>query len=128
TTVVEKLVVNYPKPDYWRLLTHSLSRDSKVNDRWKMHIYRLKVDTGTLKLCQDYTEMADFAIQNGLAGEGQKVIDQALAAKVCTAKADQDRLERYRNSAIRIAGEERSRLAKLEAEAKSASTGEPDVS
>jgi tetratricopeptide (TPR) repeat protein len=124
---VEKLVVNYPKPDYWRLLTHSLARDPKLNDNQKMHIYRLRVATGTLKLCQDYTEMADFAVNSGLAGEGQTVIDQGLAAKACTVPADQARLQRLRDSAGRVAGEERARLTKLEAEARAAKTGEPDV-
>jgi tetratricopeptide (TPR) repeat protein len=124
---VEKLVMHYPKPEYWRLLTHGLARDSKLNDRQKMQIYRLRVATGTLKLCQDYTEMADFAVNSGLAGEGQTVIDQGLAAKACTVPADQARLERLRNQAMRIAGEERGRLAKLEADAKVAKTGEPDV-
>lgn len=124
---LEKLVVYYPKPEYWRLLTHGLSRDPKLNDRQRMHIFRLRVATGTLKLCQDYTEMADFAVQNGLAGEGQRVIDQGLAAKVCTVPTDQARLERLRNQAVRFSGEERARLAKLEADARAAKTGEPDV-
>jgi tetratricopeptide (TPR) repeat protein len=124
---VEKLVMHYPKPEYWRLLTHSLARDPKLNDRQKMHVFRLRVATGTLKLCQDYTEMADFAVNSGLAGEGQKVIDQGLAAKVCTVSADQARLERLRGTAVRVGTEERARLAKLEADAKVAKTGEPDV-
>jgi tetratricopeptide (TPR) repeat protein len=124
---LEKLVVNYPKPDYWNLVTYSLARDPKLNDRQKMHIYRLRVATGTLKLCRDFTEMADFAVNSNLAGEGQKVIDQGLAAKVCKEKVEQDRLERLRNAAAKIAAEERAKLPKLEADAKAARTGEPDV-
>jgi tetratricopeptide (TPR) repeat protein len=124
---VEKLVVHYPKPEYWRLLTHGLARDPKLNERQRMHVFRLRVATGTLKLCQDYTEMAEFAVDSGLAGEGQKVIDQALAAKACTVPTDQARLERKRNQAVRFSGEERARLAKLEADARAGKTGEPDV-
>ena len=124
---VEKLVVHYPKPDYWRLLTHGLARDPKLNDRQKMQIFRLRVATGTLKQCADFTEMADFAVNSNMAGEGQKVIEQALNGKACSVKTDQDRLVRLQTAAAKFAAEERTRMTKLEADARSAPTGEPDV-
>jgi tetratricopeptide (TPR) repeat protein len=124
---VEKLVVHYPKAEYWRLLTHGLARDPKLKDNQKMHVYRLRFATGTLKLCQDYTEMADFAVNSGLAGEGQRVIDQGLAAKVCTVKVEQDRLLRLQTAAGKFAAEEKGRLTRLEADARVSKTGEPDV-
>jgi Flp pilus assembly protein TadD len=62
-----------------------------------------------------------------MAGEGQKVIDQGLAAKVCKDKVELDRLMRLQGAAARFAAEERAKLAKLEAEARAAKTGEPDV-
>jgi tetratricopeptide (TPR) repeat protein len=124
---VEKLVIHYPKPEYWALLTHGLARDQKLNDRQRMHVFRLRVATGTLKLCRDFTEMADFAVNSGMAGEGQKVIDQGLAAKACKEKVEQDRLLRLQNSAAREAAVEKATLAKLEADARVAKTGEPDV-
>jgi tetratricopeptide (TPR) repeat protein len=68
---LEKLVIHYPKPDYWNLVTYTLARDPKLTERQTMHLYRLKVATQTLKRCQDYTEMADFAINSNMAGEGE---------------------------------------------------------
>lgn len=124
---LEKLVAHYPKPDYWNLLTYRLSRDPKLNERQRMQIFRLRMATGTLKRCQDFTEMADFAVNSGMAGEGQKVVEQGLAAKVCTVKVEQERLQRLQNAASKFAAEERTKLAKLEAEARAAKTGEPDV-
>jgi tetratricopeptide (TPR) repeat protein len=124
---VEKMVIHYSRPEYWALLTHGLARDPKLNDRQRMHVFRLRVATGTLKLCRDFTEMADFAVNSGMAGEGQKVIDQGLAAKACKEKVEQDRLLRLQNSAAREAGVEKARLAKLEADARVAKIGEPDV-
>ena len=127
SATIEKLVRHYPKPDYWGHLTHSLARDPKLNDRQKMQVYRLRVATGTLKLCRDYTEMADFAVNSSMAGEGQRVIEQALAAKVCKDKVDLDRMVRLQGAAARFVAEERAKLAKLEADARVAKTGEPDV-
>lgn len=124
---LEKLVIHYPKPDYWNLLTYKLSRDPKLTERQTMHIYRLKVATQTLKRCQDYTEMADFAVNSSLAGEGEKVIQQAIAGKVCPAKPDQDRLQRMMNAATRVIAEEKGKMAKLDADARAAKTGELDV-
>jgi tetratricopeptide (TPR) repeat protein len=124
---LEKLVVHYPKPDYWNLLTYKLSRDPKLNERQTMHIYRLKVATQTLKRCQDFTEMADFAINSNLAGEGEKVIQQAIAGKVCSVEADQARLQRMTAIASRAINEEKARMAKLDADARAAKTGDLDV-
>ncbi|MEO8316433.1 MAG: tetratricopeptide repeat protein [Pseudomonadota bacterium] len=127
SATMEKLVVYYPKPAYWELLTHSLAHDPKLNDRQRMHIYRLKFATGNLKQCRDFTEMAANAVDTNMAGEGQKVIEQGLAAKVCTEKTDQARLERMQIFAAKQVGEERARMPRLEADARAAKTGEPDV-
>ncbi len=83
TDTVEKLVVYYPKPAYWSLLTYSLSREPKLTDRQSLQIYRLKMATGTLDRCPDYKDMIDIATAVGMAGEAQKVIDQGLSSKVC---------------------------------------------
>jgi tetratricopeptide (TPR) repeat protein len=124
---LEKLVRHYPKADYWSLLTYQLSRAQKLTDSQSLHIYRLKMATGTLSRCQDYSDMEEMAVAAGMAGEAQRVIEQGLAAKVCTVKSDEDRLRRHLVTNSNVVAEDKARLPKLEADAKVAKTGELDV-
>lgn len=128
TDVTEKLVNYYPKATYWELLTYQLSRGAKLTDRQSLQIYRLKVATNTLKRCQDYSEMEEMAVANGMVGEAQKVIEQALAAKVCAAdKSGEDRLKRHLGANNNVLNEDKAKFPKLEADARAAKTGELDV-
>jgi TolA-binding protein len=83
--------------------------------------------TGTLSRCQDYSDMEEMAVAAGMAGEAQRVIEQGLAAKVCTVKSDEDRLRRHLVTNSNVVAEDKARLPKLEADAKVAKTGELDV-
>jgi tetratricopeptide (TPR) repeat protein len=127
TNTLEKLVRHYPKADYWNLLTYQLTRAPKLTDSQSLHIYRLKMATGTLTRCQDYSEMEEMAVAAGMAGEAQKVIEQALASKVCTVKSDEDRLRRHLSTNANVVAEDKAKFPKMEADARVAKTGEMDV-
>lgn len=127
SSTLEKLVLYYPKADYWNLLTYQLSRGPKLTDSQSLQIYRLKMATGTLSRCQDYSDMEDMAMAAGMVGEAQKVIEQALSAKVCTTKSDEDRLRRHLATNANVVAEDKAKLPKLEADAAASKTGELDV-
>lgn len=124
---LEALVINYPRPDYWNLVTYKLIRGSNLNDRQKLQVFRLKLATGTLKRCQDYTEMADIAVASGMAMEGLRALEQALANKACPVKADEDRVRRKIGSIGRVAAEDERNYAEKGATASTAASGEADV-
>lgn len=124
---LEDLVVNYPKPDYWNLVTYRLARGSNLNDRQKLQVYRLRMATGTLKRCQDYTEMADIAVAAGMAMEGRKAMELALSTKACPVKIDEDRVRRKLKSIGRVVAEDSGRFPELEKAARTAATGETHV-
>jgi tetratricopeptide (TPR) repeat protein len=127
TNTLEKLVRHYPKADYWNLLTYQLSRAEKITDSQTLHIYRLKMATGTLTRCQDYSDMEEMAVAAGMAGEAQKVIEQAIAEKVCTVKSDEDRMRRHLSTNSNVVAEDTAKLPKLIADARVAKTGDLDV-
>ncbi len=127
TATLEKLVTHYPKPDYWKLLFASINRDPALTDRQVFQVYRLMQSTQTISRCSEVTEMADLAVNAGMPGEGQKVIELGLAGKLCTEKADQDRLQRQLAGATTAATEDKAGLGKLEADAKASKNGELDV-
>jgi hypothetical protein len=127
TDAFEKLVVHYPKPDYWHGVLTLVGRDPKATDRQRLQAYRLKLVTQTLRRCSDFGDMADRAINTaGMPGEGLRVIQAGLADKVCTEKADRDSLGGMVDSVNRQIAGDKANLGKLEAEAKASKTGALD--
>ena len=93
----EKLVTYYPNPAGWANLMQSLFEAR--NEAAAFNAYRLATDVGAMRRADDYTEMAQRAIEKGLPGEAQKTLEAAFAAKVFTEKRDIDRNQRLLNSA-----------------------------
>ena len=123
----EKLVVYYPKPAYWNGLLYSVLRTQGINDRQTLNVYRLMQDTKTLAQPSDYTEMAQLAMDAGLPGEAQKVLEQGFAANVFTEQRAKERNTRLLEAAKKAAAADQPTLVKSEAEAKAAKTGDADT-
>jgi len=122
---LEQLVHYYPKPEYWKGLLSTLLRGQHP-DKQTLGIYRLMLDTDTLEQPNDYVEMAQLAIQAGLPGEAQKIMEKGFANKVLGG-ADKDRHERLLTMAKNQATADRAALPKLEKEASTSSSGQADV-
>lgn len=127
TATLEKLVRYYPKPIYWNNLLYTLLRSDGITDKHTLHIYRLMQDTGTLKQANDYTEMAQIAMDQGTPGEAVTVLEAGMAANVFEDKNSKDRNQRLLDSAKKAAAADKAGLAKFDAEAKAAKTGDADI-
>jgi lipopolysaccharide biosynthesis regulator YciM len=123
---LEKLVVHYPKPEYWDGLLYTLRRDPKMTERQTLHVYRLMQATQTLRQGGDYSEMADLAVNAGMPGEADRVVEQGIAANVFTQDADKARAQRLLASAKKAAAADKAGLPKLETDAKAAKLGDLD--
>lgn len=121
---LEKLVVHYPKPEYWDILLYTQRRDPKLTERQTLQVYRLMQATNTLKQASDFTEMADLAANAGVPGEAQRTLEQGLAANAFTQETDKSRATRLLASAKKSVAADQAGLAKLEADAKAAKTGD----
>lgn len=124
--VLEKLVMYYPKKEYWNNLLYSV-RKLKLTDRQTLQVYRLMIATQTMQQASDYSEMAELAISGGNPGEAQKVLEAANAANVFTEQRDKDRTARMLASLKDTTAKDLASLPKIEAEAKTAKTGDVDV-
>ncbi len=122
----EKLVSFYPKPQYWANIMPSLINAPENTDAVTINIYRLMVATGTLKQHTDYSEFAKLAVVEGAAGEAVAVVQKGLAANVFPEerKAAANRLL---ESAKKQLAADQAGLAKAEADAKVATTGDADI-
>jgi hypothetical protein len=122
--VIEKLVADYPKPEYWQYAMVSLRTSDVHDDRMLLNIYRLKNEVGLLTSGDEYSEMAQIAIDQGNPGLAQSVMEQAIAKKVFTDPRDVDRSLRLLDLAKKKAADDRASIAKDEAEAASAPSGD----
>jgi Tetratricopeptide repeat len=123
---LEKLVMYYPKKEYWNNLLYSV-RKLKLTDRQTLQVYRLMVATQTMQQASDYAEMAELAIAGGNPGEAQKVLETGNAANAFTEQRDKDRTARMLESLKKTTVTDLASLPKIEAEAKTAKTGDVDV-
>jgi hypothetical protein len=125
---VEKLIVNYPKPDYWQNAMVGVQLKSSDNDdRLRLMTYRLMAQVGVLKKGGDYTEMAQIALDQGNPGEAQTVLEQALAKNLYTDIHDKERSQRLLDKVRKVASDDRASMARDEKDAANAATGDAYV-
>jgi outer membrane protein assembly factor BamD (BamD/ComL family) len=77
---IKKLVVHYPKKQYWTDLMARVQKKPGFSDRLGLHVYRLRLATGNLAGANDFMEMAQLALQAGVPAEAKAIIDKGYAA------------------------------------------------
>jgi tetratricopeptide (TPR) repeat protein len=120
TEALEDLVANYPKPVYWQNLMSTLFMSADNTDKQQLHIYRLASAVGVLKRPEDFTEMAQLAIEQGSPGEAQRILEDGLEKGIFTEPRDKDRNSRLLASAKRQAEADKAAIPKMEKEAQAA--------
>ncbi|HEY3730309.1 MAG TPA: hypothetical protein VGL28_03495 [Steroidobacteraceae bacterium] len=121
---VERLVANYPKPEYWQNALASLVRMDIKDAHLQLNVYRLMNDVGVLKLPSDYAEMAEIALDAGYPGETVSVLQQAFAKNVFTEQRDKDRYQHLLDGAKQRAATDQANLANNERSAQNAANGD----
>jgi hypothetical protein len=97
TFALERLVTYYPKKEYWVTLLSRMQRKPNFSDRLALDTYRLSLATGSLSAANDYSEMAQLALQAGSGAEAKQVIDKGFAAGALGVGAEADRHKRLRD-------------------------------
>jgi hypothetical protein len=107
---LEQLVRFYPKKEYWRPLLQEVQRKPNFAGRLQLDLDRLKLATGTLGGADDYLEMAQLALADGLPGEAQKTLDEGYAARILGTGPGAPRQNRMREMAAKSAAEDQREL------------------
>jgi len=79
---LEALVSRSGKPEYWKLLLKSSERTRGLSDHNTLDINRIRYMVGAIETKDDYTLLAQLALQLGNAAEAQTYIEKGMAAKV----------------------------------------------
>lgn len=94
---LERLVTYYPKKEYWVTLLARLQRKPNFSDRLSLDTYRLSLATGSMTAANDYSELAQLALQAGSGAEAKQVIDKGFAAGVLGTGPEAERHKRLRD-------------------------------
>jgi hypothetical protein len=121
---LDKLLVNYPKKEYWSILLGQLPRKSGFSDRLSLDLFRLRLATGNLTKTDDFMEMAQLALQAGYPAEGRAVIDKGFASGALGTGAEGERHKRLRDLAIKQEAEGKTGIEKDVQEALAAKGGD----
>jgi len=121
----EKLVTYYPNPAGWANLMQSLF--ASRNEAAAFNAYRLATEVGAMRTGDDYTEMAQRALEKGLPGEALSTLEAAFARKVFTDKRDIDRNTRLLNTTKERAAADRAGLAKQDRDAAAGKSADADL-
>src|SRR4051812_45929568 len=120
---IEKLVLYYPKQQYWTDLLSRVQKKPGFSDRLGVHVFRLRLATGNLKDANDYMEMAQLALQQGVPAEAKAVMDKGYAAGILGKGAEADRQKRLQDLIQRSLDESKKNRDKDERDALAAKDG-----
>src|ERR1700730_13332 len=127
TRALEKIVTYYPKPDYWYQLLYTMRQQTSGNDANTLQTYRLMSEVDVLKSPEDYTEMAQLALEAGSPGEAQHILEKGIAKGVFTDPRAKNKNQRLLETAKKTAATDQASLPKIEKDADAAPTGVKNV-
>ena len=120
---IEKLVVMYPKKQYWTDLLARVQKKPGFSDRLGVHVYRLKLATGNITSAADYMEFAQLALQQGVPAEAKEIMDKGYAAGVLGKGEEAARQQRLRDLINKSLQESQAKRAQDEKDALAARDG-----
>jgi tetratricopeptide (TPR) repeat protein len=120
---LEKLLLLYPKKEYWAAYLPRLSRKAGFADRYALDVMRLRLASGTMSKTEDFMEMAQLALQAGYPAEAKKIVERGFVAGALGTGADADRHKRLRDLALKQDAESSATLATRTTEAAAAKDG-----
>lgn len=117
---LEQLVARTGKAEYWANLLKLTERMKGMRDHDTLDIYRLKLMTGSVTTKEDYTLLAQLALQLGFPSEALSVLQKGMDAKVLSGPSN----DRLVNFAKQHQAEENAQFGKDLAAAKASPQGD----
>jgi len=128
TQALKRLVTHHPRTEYWADLVSRVSRRPGFADRLQVDALRLARRVGALEDASEYLDLAQLALQAGVPGEAQAVVDEGYAKGVLGKGAQADRHQRLKAGADKAVADDKAALAASEESARKARDGGPLVS
>jgi len=126
TDQLEKLVIHYPKTQYWQDLMSLLMAQTKNNNQL-LNMWRLADGNEVLEDPAEFLEMAQLAIGQGLPGEAQAALEKGSQKGVFKTANQKEQLNQLMTEAKQAVTLDKSTLDKQDASARAKPTGDNDV-
>jgi len=126
TDQLEKLVIHYPKPQYWQDLMSLLMATTKNNNQL-LNMWRLADGNDVLQDPAEFMEMAQLAVGQGLPGEAQAVLEKGVQKGAFKTAHQKEQLNQLMTEAKQAVTLDKSTLDKQDAAARAKPTGDNDV-
>ena len=123
SNTLEKLVLYYPKKDYWSAHLASIQRKPGFSDRLGLDVQRLKLANGLMAKGDEYMELAQLALQAGFPVEAKAIVDKGYAAGALGTGDQAPRHQRLKDLVIKSQAESAAGLEKNLAEANTQKEG-----
>jgi len=121
---LEKLLVFYPKKEYWQVAISHLIHRPGFAERLDLDLLRLRSALGDLKRESDFMNMGQLALEAGFPAEAKKVIDQGYAAGILGKGPEGERHKRLQNKVSKDAAEDLKNLGQSDADAEKTKGGD----
>lgn len=125
---LKKMVRYYPKEEYWANLLDIYRRKANGDDM-ALGYYRLMNEVGVLKDPGDYVEMAQLAMDAGVPGEAEQIVEKGIGNGTLKGKdkTEQGRYDRLLAGAQKQSKADQASLPQLAAEAQKSKSGQPHI-
>ena len=120
---MENLVRYYPSDDYWSDLLSRTQGKAGYSDRFALDVLRLQFKAVGTMPPQDYSDMAEIALQNAFPTEAKKVLDAGFAKGVLGTGANAAKHKKLRDQANKAAADDAKSIASGEASAMKSKDG-----
>ncbi|MBN8487174.1 MAG: YbdK family carboxylate-amine ligase, partial [Burkholderiales bacterium] len=120
---LERLVTHHPRTEYWADLVSRISRRAGFADRLQVDALRLARRVGALEDQAEYIDLAQLALQAGVPGEAQAVVDEGFAKGVLGKGAQAERHQRLKAGADKAVADDKAALVSSEDSARKARDG-----
>jgi len=119
---LKRLLLGYPSKAYWSEMIARLARQASFNGRYDLDLYRLLELTGNMEEANEFVDMANIALKNGLPAEAARVMAQAEAQGVLGKGPDALTHQKLKLEVKQKLAEDEKALPGLERSAKDANT------
>ena len=120
----ERLLQSYPKKEYWTELLARVQRKPGFSDRLGVHVYKLRSATGNFGSANDYMELAQLAMQDGVPAEAKVILDRGYSAGVLGKGSEAARQKRLTDLVDKTLADSKKVRAQEEKDAQAAKAGD----
>lgn len=124
STALEKLLVAYPKKEYWEQAISHLVHKASFAERLDLDLLRLRFALGDLKREADFMDMGQLALEAGFPIEAKRAVDQGFAAGILGKGADAERHKRLQALINKEAAEDLKMIGSGDVDAEKSKTGD----